>query len=204
MGRPTKAKQSRLNNLPKPKNPGNPVVEDLSDDDDMDFDDEDFLEHGFFILDEGNPLEEDLDDSDSDEDEEIEEDELNGLRNEADLEHFKAVLAHAQAMAVKAEREAVGEKPKRKRHYTGNSERTKRLHAQKRRKLVATGQPLISSLFTKKGKEPTTHIQPDITETTAILDSDDDDDDEIEVSLNQLFPGQCEVSGFRREKSKRA
>ena len=63
--------------------------------------------------DEGISHEEDSEDSDSDNDEEFDEEELNELQNEADIDHFKAVLAHAQAMAVKAEREAAGEKPKR-------------------------------------------------------------------------------------------
>ena len=204
MGRQSKATRARLNNLPKPKNPQNPTVEDISDDEDMDFDDEDLLEHGFFCLDEGTPLEEDLDSSDSDDDEEVDEEELNALQNEADIEHFNAVLAQAHAMAVKAEREAAGEKPKRKRHYTGNSDRTKRHHAQKRRKLVATGQNLISSMFTKKEKEPPASIaeenitQPDVIEITDDL-GPDDSDDEVEVSLKQLFPGRCDVSVQKTE-----
>jgi hypothetical protein len=73
-------------------------------------------------LDEGTSPKEAMD-SDSD-DEEVDGDELNELKNKADIEHFNAILTHAQAMAVKAEREAAGEKLKRKRHYTGNSEHT--------------------------------------------------------------------------------
>ena len=103
-------------------------------------------------------------DPDSD-DEEVDGDELNELKNEADIEHFNAILTHAWAMAVKAEREAAGEKLKRKRHYTGNSERTNRRHAQKRRKLEATGQKLISSIFMKKWKEPTAHIMAETNQT---------------------------------------
>jgi hypothetical protein len=113
MGRRSNATISRLGNLPKPKKNQNPTVEDVSDDEDSDFVNEDFLEHGFFFLDEGTPLEEDLA-SDSDSDEEVDEDELNDLKNEADIEHFNAVLVHAQAMAVKAECEAAGGKSKRK------------------------------------------------------------------------------------------
>src|SRR5277367_6476918 len=157
MGRRSKATISRLNNLPKQKNSQNPTVEDVPDQDDKNFDDEDFLEHGFFFLDEESPLEEDLDGPGGDESDNdaVDEDELTGLQNEADIEHFNAVLAKAQAMAVKAEREAAGEKPKRKRHYTGNADRTKRHHAKKRRELAATGQKLISLMFAKKGKELT-------------------------------------------------
>jgi hypothetical protein len=158
MGRQSKATISRLSNLQKSKNTHIPTLNDVFDEDDINSDDEDFPDHGLFLLDEGISLEEDSEDPDSDNDEEFDEDELNELQNEVDIEHFKAVLAHAQAMAVKAEREAVGEKPKRKRHYTGNSDRTKRHHAQKRRKLEATGQKLISSIFTKKAKEPTAHV----------------------------------------------
>ena len=52
--------------------------------------------------------------ADSDEDEELDRDKLDGLINEAKIEHFNAILFEAQAMAVKAEHEANGEKPKRK------------------------------------------------------------------------------------------
>jgi len=131
MGRQSKATLARLNNFLKPATHQNPTVEEVSEgseDDDTDFEDEDFLEHGFFFLDE-EPMNSDDTDSDG---EGVDEDELMGLQNEADIEHFNAILAQAQAMAVKAEREAAGEKPKRKRHYTGNSARTKRHHAQKR------------------------------------------------------------------------
>jgi len=199
MGRRTKATAARINNFSRPVNPQNPTVEEVSDDD-MDLEDDDFLEHGFFFLDE-EPTSEDSDDCDSD-DEDVDEDELKGLQNEADIEHFNAVLAHAQAMAVKAEREAAGEKPKRKRHYMGNSVRTKRHHAQKRRELAATGQKLISSMFTKTRREPTLTEEneapqppPDVIEIDS--DSSDEGDDEIEASLNQLFPGEHEVSVLR-------
>jgi len=55
----------------------------------------------------------------------VDKDELNELKNEADIEHFNAVLLHAQAMAVRAEHEAADEKPKCKLHYKGNSDCTK-------------------------------------------------------------------------------
>ena len=73
-----------------------------------------------------------MDDSDNDEevDEEVDE-ELDELKNKADIEHSNAVLAQAQAMAVKAEHEAAGEKPKCKQHYIGNSACTKQNHAQR-------------------------------------------------------------------------
>jgi len=117
MGRQSKATKARYSNLGRINNPQKP------------------MEHGFFFLDE-EPSEEGLDVSDSDEDEDLDEDELDGLINEAKIEHFNAILFEAQAMAVKAEREANGERPKRKRHYTGNSNRTRQYHAQKRRQLA--------------------------------------------------------------------
>ena len=112
-------------------NPQNATNEEVSDDEDMDFEDEDYLEYGFFFLDEEPTSKEDLDSDGFDTDEEVE-DELEGLENEADIARFNAVLAHAQAMAIKAECEAAGEKTKHKQHYTGNSVRTKRHHVQKR------------------------------------------------------------------------
>ena len=72
--------------------------------------------------------EEDLNSDGFDTDKEVEE-ELEGLENEADIACFNAVLAHAQAIAIKAEHETSGEKLKCKQHYTGNSVRTKQHHA---------------------------------------------------------------------------
>jgi len=91
-------------------------------------------------------------------------------------------------MAVKAECEAAGEKPKQKQHYTGNSDDTKQHHAEKCWELAATGQKLISSMLMKK-KEPTPHITeeskmlPDIIEISDNSDSDEKDHDEIEASF---------------------
>ena len=120
-------------------NPHNPTIEEVPDDEDMDFEDGDYLECGFFLPDEEPTSEEDPDLDGFDTDEEVNEDELEGLENEADIVHFNAVLAHAQAMAIKAEHEAAGEKPKHKQHYMGNSVHTKQYHAQKGQKLVTTG-----------------------------------------------------------------
>ena len=91
MGRHSKATKALHSNLRRLKNPQNPSVEDAqaSDDEDLDFEDDDLLEHGFFFLDDESPFEEeDSDASDSDEDEELDEDELDGLINEAKTEHF--------------------------------------------------------------------------------------------------------------------
>ena len=56
-----------------------------------DFEDEDFLEHGFFFLDEEHLFEDESDSSNSN-GEEVDEDELTGLQNEVDIEHFKVDL----------------------------------------------------------------------------------------------------------------
>ena len=100
MVRRSKATLARLNNL----NPQNPTVEEVLDDKDMHFEDdsdEDFLEHGFFFLDKGQP-EEDSDGTDSDDsEEEVDEEELTGLQNEADIEHFNAFLAQEMEGNVK-------------------------------------------------------------------------------------------------------
>ena len=82
-------------------NPQNPTIEEVLDDEDMDFEDEDYLEHGFFFLDEEPTSEEDSDLDGFDTDEEVDEDKLEGLENEADIVHFNAILAHAQAMATR-------------------------------------------------------------------------------------------------------
>ena len=198
MGRWSKGIISRLNNFRKDKNTLTPLVEhDFDEIEEMDSD-EDFqdLEHGHFLLDKGNSHEEDTEDSDSDSsDEELDKEELTELQKEADLEHFRTILTHAQAMAVKAECEAAGKKPKRKRHYAGNSDRTKWDHAQKHRKLEVTGQKLISSMFTKAEKfelkEPAAEVEEanhPIIDT--FNDSDLDDGNEIETSLkdSELFP----------------
>ena len=203
MGRQSKATKARRSNLGRLNNPQNPSVEDASDDEDSDFEDNDLLEHGFFFLDDEPPSGEDPDVSDSDEDEELDEDELDGLINEEQIEHFNAILFEAQAMAVKAEREANGEKPKRKRHYTGNSTRTWQYHAQKHRQLAATGQKFINSWFSKERKpNSTTKVPP--TDTLEIIEISDDSEasegeeskgeDEIDASLHRLFPSTAPVS----------
>lgn len=192
MGRQSKATKARRSNLGRLNNPQNPSVEDASDDEDLDFEDNDLLKHGFFFLDD-SPSEED---SDSDENEELDEDELDRLINEAKIEHFNAILFEAQAMAVKAEREANGEKPKRKRHYTGNSTCTRQYHAQKRRQLAATGQKLINSWFSREKKPNILPPKDSAPEVVEISDNSDasEGEDEIDACVHRLFPGTAPVS----------
>jgi len=196
MGRSSKATTARRNNLGKTETHQKPIVEDasVSDNEDMDFEDseDNLLEEGFYLPDEGDVVAEDSDDSDSDDDE-LSKGELDELQIEEEIEHFNAVLFEAQAMAVKAKREAAGQKTKRKRHYPGNSVRTKQHYAQKRRALAATGQKLISSLFSKKEKESNLCVRgemegPEIIEITDNSDSSDEQDNNIEMSLIRLFP----------------
>jgi hypothetical protein len=211
MGKRSKAATTRINNLKKSKIIQKPPVEEVSDDEDTNFDDrEDILDHGFFFVDEED-MSSDEDDLESEsEDEELDEDELDELANEAALNHFNAILSEAQKMAIKAEQEAAGQKPKRKQHYTGNSARTKRYHAQKRRELALTGQKLISSMFSKKETrseselmtgahiERTERAKPCIVEVEDDSESSNDEGDEIEESMRRLFPEQ----GCRRTEVK--
>jgi hypothetical protein len=174
-------------------------VEDVSEDEDQDFvPEEDLLEHSFFFVDEGDDTE---DESDYDSEEAAE---LNELNNEAALNHFNYILIEAQAIAVKAEREAAGEKPKRKRHYTGNSARTIRHHAHKRRQLASTGQKFISSWFAKKKEmEPITQEKEAGADSAELIKIDEDDDlsdgedDDVEASLKRLFPNEQQVSATK-------
>lgn len=213
MGRRSKAATARLNNLGQLETSRNLTIDDaqISDhDDSMNIKGEDLLEEGFFFLDEGDDsdimIDEDSEGSES-EDEGIDEDELDELQNEADIEYFNAVLIEAQVMAVNAEREAAGQKKsKRKRHYTGNSDRTKRYHAQKRRALAATGQKLISTMFsTRKTSDLTTQLDSQGNTARNIIEivdealendseSEDDGSDEINASLQRLFPNRILVS----------
>ncbi|KAG5633536.1 hypothetical protein H0H81_007009, partial [Sphagnurus paluster] len=112
--------------------------------------------------------------------------ELDELTKEARINHFNVVLFEAQAMAVRAEREAAGGKPKWKHHYTGNSKCTKCHHAQKRQELASTSQKFISAWFLnkEKGKGP----KIDNSESLEV------NEDEVEASMKQLFPGEQQVS----------
>jgi hypothetical protein len=79
----------------------------------------------------------DLEDMDLDDDEEVE------IKNDAALLTFSAVLQQAQQTAVAAEKKKWGQR-KRPKHYAGNSNRTLRRRALKRRKLESEGQSFIS------------------------------------------------------------
>jgi hypothetical protein len=165
-------------------------VEDITDPEDPDFQGNhskshavDLLEEGFFVLDENL-------DSDS-EDEGCEDECADESVTDADIAAFTEILAEAQLAAVKAEQLAKAEKPNRKRHYTGNSKRTRQYHAQKRQKLRESGQPFIQSFFAKK-----TDIEIEQVEHQGDLDSLETEDNELvgiiaengEEHLRRLFP----------------
>ena len=95
MGQQSKATIAWLKNFVKHVNPHNATIEEVPDDEDMDFEDGDYLEHGFFFLDEEPTSEEDPDLDGFDTDEEVDKDMLEGLENEADIAHFNAVLAQS-------------------------------------------------------------------------------------------------------------
>lgn len=123
MGRQSNGTQTHLKNLQQCNRAKKPTIEDVLESEDEEYcpptwkQTSDLLDEGFFFLDEES-------DGNSDSefgDEEGEEDELKELRTEAELFQFNSILAEVQAVAIQAEKEATESKPKRKRHYTGNS-----------------------------------------------------------------------------------
>lgn len=203
MGRRSRAALSRVSNLRHAQKNLPAHVEDISDPQNLYFD-RNPPEEGFFML------EEDLgSDSDSEiEDEENKDESTDKIASltDADIVAFTRRLAEAQLAAVKAEQITMTEKPNRKRRYTGNSERTKRYHAQKRRKLGETGQQFIQSFFKNK-----TAIESMPDSGSGEIDSEDevlpvgaseDEDDEAAVEivadsgedhLRRLFPEDDEI-----------
>ena len=100
-------------------------VQHPNDEDPNFYDKEDLLlDYGFFFEDED--MSSNKDDSESESDEKVNEDEVDELAKEAALSHFNAILSKAQKMAIKAEQEAAGQKPKWKWDCSG----TKHHHAQ--------------------------------------------------------------------------
>jgi hypothetical protein len=134
MGRCSKATISCINNLGHAQKKLQAQVEDIMDPQDPYFEGNppqncsiDLLEEGFFMLDEDL----DSDDEDETEDKECKDESMDKPVTDADIIAFTQILAEAQLAAVKAEHIATAEKPNWKSHYTGNSQRTKRYHAQK-------------------------------------------------------------------------
>ncbi|CAA7270186.1 unnamed protein product [Cyclocybe aegerita] len=193
MGRHSKATTARLGNLNHPRRSYKPTVEDVSESEDEDYiptsNRQPLLEEGFFFLDEDLDSDSDWDPEDEEE-VEVDEEELEGLKNESNIHQFAAVLCEAQALAVKAEREAAADKPNRPKHYTGNSKQSQRLHAFNRKKLAAAGQQFINSWFTVAKKT--------VSEDESGSDSDSSPEDppteDVEASMGWLFPERDELS----------
>jgi hypothetical protein len=178
MGRHSKATITRVNNLRQAQTILRTHVDDISSCQDPYFDGNqlpnhqtDLPEEGFFILDENLGPES--------EDEECEDEFTDKNVTDADITAFTQLLAEAQLAAVKAERAEKSEKPNRKRHYTGNSKRTKQYHAQKRRKLDETGQQFIQIFFKKK-------TDTDSTPKAANLDSESENESEDEEAAAEI------------------
>ena len=91
--------------------------------------------------------------SDGFDSEEEEEEDGDDVKMDADLLHFSATLAEAQAVAIKMESDRAEFQPKWGKRYTGNSACTKHFHVQKWRTLQAEGQKFISHWFTEKKAE---------------------------------------------------
>jgi hypothetical protein len=207
MGRRSNGTQAHIKNLQRRDRTKKPTAEDVPESEDEEYCPptqkrmSDLLNEGFFFLDE------ELDgDSDSEfADEELEEDELKELRTEAELFRFNSILAEAQAVAIQAEKEAAESRPKRKRHYTGNSARTIRHYALKRRQLQANGQSLISSWFSKKEQDDPPVLQgpqqPENVEDEAEQSEDELEEPEIEERVNQVFADPNQVGKVRKRLS---
>jgi hypothetical protein len=168
MGKQSKATQARLKNLSSARYRAH--VEDLIDSEDSDSDyipvadansvreSMDGARELFNVF----ALDDDLSDSDMDCDSGTDPDDEEELRSEADLLTFATVMKEAQEVAEEAERQSAVVRPKRKHRYTGNSARTKRHHAQKRRELAAAGQHFISSFFWKREQAETSEDESEI------------------------------------------
>lgn len=198
MGRQSKARQARQSNLPKKTKAH---VDDCSDDEDNDYrppsegEREDTSHHTEFLL--------FLDEDDLESDLELEDEEENFMIDEIEREaailRFSEVLAEAQVMAIKAERDLEG---KRKRgSYKKNSARTKRYHAQKCRKLAENGHTFINQYFAKKAKEtapPSKRSQASLNMDNDMESSIDEEleenlDDDVAESLERLFPAKVSL-----------
>ena len=195
MGRPSKYTQGQQKNLQRRDRTKKTTVEDIMDLEDKDEEycpptQPDLLDEGFFFLDE----ESDSDSNSEFGDDEIEEDELKELQTEQELHLFNSILAEAQAVAIQAEKELAESKPKRKRYYTGNSARTVRQYALKRRQLEAKGQRFINSWFEKQEKGNSPVVQPleDVNEE-AEQSEDELDEPEIEERINRVFSEPIQV-----------
>jgi len=97
MGKQSKAAAARLHNLQKAENVKKATVENASDDEDSDYQADDLLEQGFFFLDEDISSDDEDEVTGDENNDEINAEELEDLRNEADIEQFNAILFEARS-----------------------------------------------------------------------------------------------------------
>jgi hypothetical protein len=196
MGRQTKAAQARIQNLRNnsaSQQSSEPLHNTLSS-----------QEHTaiFSVLeDDESESASDYTPSDSDDFDSADEDEYDvegDIQNDADLLRFSSILVELQAVAVKMEAKKAEFKPRRTKHYTGNSQRTKRFHAQKRHTISAKGQKFISHFFQKQEIERLTHQLSDSTNLDSSSDSDSDTDElgtsliNVDEHIQQIFSSTIE------------
>ena len=200
MGRKSKASKSRIQNLTSGTTSTSQSQEACMDDSECDAED-DFVppqpeDNAFkFIAFDAYDSESDSDynsddanssDDGFDSDEEDQEDNED-VKTDADLLRFATILSEAQAIAIKMESDGAEFQPKRGKHYTGNSARTKRLHAQKRRTLQAEGQKFISHWFSAKTAELPIPQDTEIIPSTSVPGSDIESDEEKETSDSEVI-----------------
>lgn len=110
---------------------------------------------------------------------------------EEEVQRFAATLQAAFDVAHQAKKEALEHKPKRPCHYTGNSARTKRFYAAKRRKLAKNGQIFINQYFTDARDETATEDRSGSGNGSKYTEDDDDEveevEDEVEEHLDRIF-----------------
>ncbi|KAG6851921.1 hypothetical protein C0991_004944 [Blastosporella zonata] len=196
MARASKAKLARRNNAQKLNQTRKPYVEDVSDSEDHDYIPYSSCTNVDRICDETCVCTEDtdMDTDDSDiEDMDLDQEEAAKMGTEAEILRFSAILVEAQAVTVKAEREATESKPKWKHHYTGNAPRTIRHYALKRRKLASTGQKFIHQFFEKNSRttEEDMGLNDTLNEGMGGKEQEDElveEENQVEEGLQQIFP----------------
>ncbi|KAF8583560.1 hypothetical protein K439DRAFT_1617363 [Ramaria rubella] len=163
MPRKSKSVQKRLQNLPQLRILHKVTVEEVPDeaftletmpmamegDSDDEYDEDDEIIANFEVLENEGFVECDEEDSEDD-DEEAEAE----SKDDATLLLFSQTLQKAHDVAVAAEQEKEAGQ-KRKKHYTGNSQRSKERWASKRRMLQVPGKKVFISDFFKQSRKET-------------------------------------------------
>ena len=195
MGRKSKALKSRIQNLSRTTLTSQ-SQEACTDDTECDSEDHFITPQPFkFIVFDAYDSESDSDynsddgnssDDGFDSDEEDKEDHED-VKTDADLLRFATILSEAQAVAIKMESDGAEFQPKRGKHYTRISARTKWLHAQKRCTLQAEGQKFISHWFSAKTAELPIPQDMENISSTSVPGSDSESDEEKETSDSEVI-----------------